>query len=117
MLDWAKLSALSGPTAADGAELREYVFKFMRDPDDTEVKWDKMPRGLGDDYTALDNDAPTPRSFLSLTRIQYAMLREWASNNFVDDWPGAEPKFALNPTPTPDEPRHCRCAERTDART
>lgn len=68
-----------------------------------EREWEKMPRGLGDDYTALDNGAPTPRSFLSLTRIQYAMLREWAAGNFVNDWPGSEPIFSPSGAPTPDE--------------
>lgn len=103
MTDWAKLSALSGPDASDGADLRRYVFQYMRDPDDSDVKWEKMPRGLGDDYTALDNGVPTAQSFLSLTRVQYALLREWASGNFVNDWTGSEPTFVAQPDPTPDD--------------
>jgi hypothetical protein len=64
-----------------------------------------MPRGLGDEYTALNADptAPSPRSFLSLTRIQYAILREWANENFNDDWPGSEPTFAPKSDPSPDD--------------
>jgi hypothetical protein len=105
MLDWAKLAKRDGEGAADAAELRQYIFGFLRDPDAdiNDVKWDKMPRGLGDDYTALDNDAPTARSFLSLTRIQYALMREWASGNFISDWPGSEPLPKNSPDPTPDE--------------
>jgi hypothetical protein len=100
-VDWATLSALS----QDGSTLRKTVFAWMRDPDDTDVKWDKMPRGLGDDYTVLSNSpaTPSPRSFLSLTRVQYAMLREWAADNFTTDWPGVEPTFTSNPNPTPDD--------------
>jgi hypothetical protein len=76
---------------------------MMRDPDGTGVRWEAMPRGLGDEYKSLDAGAPISRSFLSVTRIQYAMLREWAAGNFGDDWPGAEPALAPNPNPTPDD--------------
>jgi hypothetical protein len=102
---WAVLSSLSGPNAADGEKLRKGIIPYLRNPDDSEAKWDKMPRGLGDEYTALDANpsAPPPRSFLSVTRIQYAMLREWANGNFIDDWPGSEPSFAPKPNPSPDD--------------
>jgi hypothetical protein len=103
--DWATLSSLSGPNAAEGTKLRKGVLPYLRDPDDSQAKWDKMPRGLGDEYTALDANpaSPSPRSFLSLTRIQYAMLREWANDSFVDDWPGSEPVALPKPNPTPDD--------------
>jgi hypothetical protein len=103
--DWALLSTLSGPKAADGEERRKYIFDWIRDPNATEVKWDKMPRGLGDEYTALDKDptAPLPHSFLTLTQVQYATLREWAAGNFIDDWPGSEPTFTTQSNPTPDD--------------
>ena len=105
---WAVLSALSGPNFEQGKKLREGIFPWMRDIDDPDpqAKWDKMPRGLGDFYTTLDADFRTadPRCFLSLTRIQYALLREWANGNFIDDWPPAsEPKVTPNSIPTPDE--------------
>lgn len=101
--DVGTLSALSGPEASNGPDLRQYVFAYMRDPDGTTVEWKKMPRGLGDEYTALDEGAPTPRSFLSLTRIQFAILREWAAGNFINDWSGSEPTFATLPDPAPDD--------------
>jgi hypothetical protein len=101
--NWQLLSALSGPQAGDGEDLRKYVFTWIRDPDARDLKWDKMPRGLGDDYTALDKGEPTPQSFLALTRIQYAMLREWAAGNFFDDWPGSEPTPTAKSDPTPDD--------------
>jgi hypothetical protein len=63
-----------------------------------------MPRGFGDDYTSLDKGTPTARSFLSLTRVQYAMLEQWANGNFsIEDWKGQEPTFKTNPNPTPDD--------------
>jgi hypothetical protein len=100
--DWGALAA------PEGKLLRNGFFAWIRDPDDTRVKWDKMPRGLGDDYTLLYAEPPTPpqpspRSFLSLTRIQYALLREWATDNFINDWPGKEPVFTPNANPTPDD--------------
>jgi hypothetical protein len=106
MMNWGKLAAQDN---ADAAGLRQYIFNYMRNPDGTAIEWKKMPRGLGDDYTSLDNFAegtgatPSPRSLFSLTHVQYAMLREWAGGNFVNDWPGAEPAPAGNPAPTPDE--------------
>jgi len=63
-----------------------------------------MPRGLGDDYTVLDDfengraAAPLPTSFLSLTQVQYALLEQWAKGNFDPDWSGSEP-----PIPPPGE--------------
>jgi hypothetical protein len=100
---WETLSVLSGPKASDGNDLRDYVFKKVRDPISHDVQWDKMPRGLGDDYTDLDNGAPVPHSFLTLTQIQYAMLTEWAAGNFIDDWPGSEPVSATKTDLTPDD--------------
>lgn len=98
-----QFSTLSNP-GPEGGDLRDYVFNYLRDPDGKTVEWKKMPRGLGDDYTPLGNDSrkATPRSFLSLTRIQYAMMREWAAGNFVNDWPGAEPPVPAVTSPTPD---------------
>jgi hypothetical protein len=102
------LSSLSGPNFERGKKLREGIFAWMRNIDDPapQAKWDKMPRGLGDFYTTLDADYKTadPRCFLSLTRIQFALLREWANGNFDDDWPGDLPAAqAPKSDPTPDE--------------
>jgi hypothetical protein len=100
------IKALSDPNDSHGNELRTTIFNYMRDPDSTQTQWDKMPRGLGDEaYPALDGDPAQipPRAFLSLTRIQYAMLREWKSNNFIADWPGTEPQAQLKPAPSPDD--------------
>jgi hypothetical protein len=107
LTDWATLSAQSGSSASDGKDLREEIFGWIRDPKGATVEWKKMPRGLGDDYTELDDSdgrSPTVHSFLSLTQVQYAVLREWAAGNFIDDWPGAEPP-APSPKqdPTPDD--------------
>jgi L-Lysine epsilon oxidase N-terminal/L-lysine epsilon oxidase C-terminal domain len=99
--DFGKLSA----SGKDNDELREYVFNYMRDPDSAVVQWNKMPRGLGDNYTAMivDQFEPTPNSLFSVTRIQYAMLREWAAGNFINDWPGTLPQPVPKADPTPDE--------------
>jgi hypothetical protein len=101
--DWALLSTLSGPRAAEAARLRAGIINWIRDPDDSRVQWKKMPRGLGDLYTDLDNGTPKPQSFLTLTRIQFALLREWAAANFNNDWPGSEPLLTATPNPTPDD--------------
>jgi hypothetical protein len=101
--DLAFLATVSGSQAQQAADLRQYVFDYMRDPEDNTVQWKKMPRGLGDEYAALDADAPTPRSFLSLTRVQHSILREWAAGNFISDWPGTEPIATNLENQSPDD--------------
>jgi phage terminase large subunit-like protein len=85
--------------------LRKAINVYLRNPDGQQAQWDKMPRGLGDDYTVLSNNTanPSPRSFLSLTRIQFAVLQEWANDRFIDDWPGNEPSLTPLSNPTPDD--------------
>src|SRR5665213_529024 len=104
---FASMSALSGPNAVEGQMLRQGIFALMRNIDDPDPnpKWDKMPRGLGDYYTTLYENYPnaSPKCFLCLTRVQYAMLREWANGNFIDDWPGGEPAVTAKANPTPDD--------------
>jgi len=107
LIKFASMSALSGPNVDEGQQLRKGIFDVMRNIDDPDPnpKWDQMPRGLGDFYTTLYQNFPnaSPKCFLSLTRIQYAMLREWANDNFIDDWPGTEPTFTAKVNPTPDD--------------
>jgi hypothetical protein len=101
LMDYATMSA----STPSGVRLRNGIFGRIRNPDAAETDWKNMPRGLGDDYTDLytNTAAPEPRCFLSLTRIQYALLHEWANGNFVNDWPGSEPVAKPSSNPTPDE--------------
>ena len=105
MSEWNLLAILEGEKAEDAAEMRKWIFDtWIRNPNSAEVDWKKMPRGLGDDYTALDNGAPTAKSFLSLTRVQYAILEQWANGNFSnEDWNGHEPTFRTKQNPSPDD--------------
>jgi len=103
LTDFALMATLDGPNAQDAAFLRKSIFAWIRNPNSPTVQWKEMPRGLGDDYTSLDAGAPTPQSFLSLTRIQYALLEQWAAGNFTSDWPGAIPTSTPKPNPTPDD--------------
>jgi hypothetical protein len=101
LVDYAKLAQPdSGQEKDEPRRLRQYIFSRMRDPRATVVTedhWKNMPRGLGDDYDALDDfekkkaDAPLPTSFLSLTQVQYAVLEQWAKGNFEPDWKGKPP--------------------------
>jgi hypothetical protein len=103
--DWGALAVLTGPDAENAAETREAIFDWIRDPNATEPQWKKMPRGLGDDHESLESEPPAPSlsSFLTLTQIQFAILREWALGNFNNDWPGSEPALLNKADPTPDE--------------
>ena len=110
LTDFGKLATLDGPQATEAKSLREYVFHYMSDPDAAELDWKKMPRGLGDGYRSLEmfregesEKLPDPNSFFSLTRTQYAILREWAAGSFINDWKGTEPKIVTAPNPTPDQ--------------
>lgn len=100
-----QIPLLADPKNKDGAGLRTFIFNYMRDPEGAQAQWDKMPRGLGDDYTTLSNDPanPSPSSFLSLTRIQFAMLRAWSTGDFINDWPKNPPVLSNNPAPSPDD--------------
>ncbi len=98
LVNWGLLSQPdSGQEGDKGRALRQLLFKWVRNPRSTEVYWEGMPRGLGDDYTALDDyenqkaQQPLPTSFLSLTQVQYALLEQWAKGAFVSDWLGDEP--------------------------
>ncbi len=100
LFDWVRLSSQS----ADA--IRRGVFTRMRDPNSKVVDRMSMPRGLGDDFTSLDNSesdpsvSPTSRAFLSLTRVQYALIKAWAAGSFASDWDLGDVKYA--PVPEPD---------------
>jgi hypothetical protein len=85
--------------AAGGASaqrLREAVCGWLRDPGSNDVNWKGMPRGFGDRYNDIDDDAHTadPKSFLSLTPVQHAVLTVWGSGSFdTSDWTGSEPEI------------------------
>lgn len=102
LFDWVQLSTPDSGMAHDHAkDARKAIFDWIRNPRSDEVKWEKMPRGLGDDYDDLDAGNPLPTSFLSLTPIQYAVLEQWAAGNFLSDWPGSEPGIPVPGDVTP----------------
>ena len=107
LADWGRLSQ-----AGDDTErMRRFVFNRLRNPNSDQIDRLNMPRGLGDEYTALDDfeedgtGSPTARSFLSVTRVQYALLKAWAGGKCKDDWSfGGQVKYAPIPTPGPITP-------------
>lgn len=102
LFDWNALSSPdTGQGQDQGKDARKGVFDWIRDPGADEVKWEKMPRGLGDDYDALDAGNPVPTSFLSVTQMQYALLGQWAKGEFNSDWPGREPDIPVPGDITP----------------
>lgn len=102
LVDWTRLSQRGED------QIRRAVFKRMRDPNSTTPDRLNMPRGLGDDYTTLDNfetdpnnnPPPSARAFLSLTRVQYALLKAWAEGRFKEDWNFGDVRFAPIPVPS-----------------
>jgi hypothetical protein len=80
------------PALADPAQSirRDNLFKKVRDPDATVVDPRQMPKGLGDD----NEDEPAKRrarSYFSLTRLQYALLRRWRDGAHDPAWQGVPP--------------------------
>ncbi len=77
LADWPRLSQRSDETA----QMRQSIFKRIRNPNSDQLDRANMPRGLGDDYTTLDDfeetgvGSPAPGAFFSLTRVQYALLK------------------------------------------
>jgi len=108
--DWTRLSSRSED------QIRQEVFKRIRNPNSTELDWLNMPRGLGDDYTSLDDfesgkrDAPSARAFLTLPRVQFALLQAWAQGRFKEDWTFGDVRFAPIPPPSTVTPHGLDCA-------
>jgi hypothetical protein len=101
--DWPRLSSHAE------SKIRQAVFNRMRDPNSEQLNRTGMPRGLGDDFKTLDdfeedqekNPQPSAHAFLSLTRVQYALLKAWAGGTFKEDWSHGKVKYA--PVPDPEQ--------------
>jgi len=78
----------------DDDKMRQVVFARLRDPDGNDARADQMPKGLGDEY--VDEDAvpdgdplrSNVRRYFSLTRYQYALMRQWMLGKFRRDGDG-----------------------------
>jgi len=68
--------------------LRKSIFNRLRNPDSPNVNAQAMPKAFGDDYNPA---APLPTSYLSLTRTQGAIMRQWMTGKFSSDWAGILP--------------------------
>lgn len=100
---------LNWPKLASRAEnkIRQSVFNRIRDPNSNILNRTGMPRGLGDDFKTLDDfeedpeNSPQPLAgaFLSLTKVQYALLKAWAEGRFKEDWEFKDAKYAAIPEP------------------
>jgi hypothetical protein len=101
LMNWELLASQDPADVRNPAALREYVFKKIRNPDAATINWSGMPRGLGDDYGSLDANPPKPTALFSLTKIQYALLEQWAQGNFISDWTGQEPGISEPAEVTP----------------
>jgi len=113
MFDWGRLS-----TKSENA-IRRSLFNRIRNPNSDTTDRYNMPRGLGDDFTSLDNfeDNPTAnpppsnRAFLSLTKVQYALLKAWSEGRFKEDWTlGEDVKYMPIPDPGPISPHSLNIA-------
>jgi len=100
LADWPRLSKRSED------QMRRAVFRRIRDPNSDQLNRLDMPRGLGDDYKSLEDfedeessDEPLPSAFLSLTKVQYALLKAWAEGRFKEDWSFGDVRFAPIPAP------------------
>lgn len=68
--------------------LRKSIFNRLRNPDSTNVNAQAMPKTFGDDYNP---DNPIATSYLSLTRTQGALMKQWMLGKFISDWKGVPP--------------------------
>jgi len=102
--DWTRLSQRSED------QIRDDVFRRIRDPNSKVVDRINMPRGLGDDYSTLDASEsdpsvqPSERAFLSLTKVQFALLKAWADGRFKEDWTFGDAAYAPIPAPSSSTP-------------
>jgi hypothetical protein len=103
-LQWVSQAAghrhdiLSGVIPPNDSEAtRKTVFNRLRSPSGPGVG--DMPMLFADTYddTKKENDPPNEPNE-TVTRLQYAMLRQWSEGHFDRDWPGSP----IDPEITPD---------------
>jgi L-Lysine epsilon oxidase N-terminal/L-lysine epsilon oxidase C-terminal domain len=75
------LDRLADPSPAN-APLRRRTFEQFRNPDHPSERPAAAPRIYGD---GVSFSARTPYQWLTVTPIQYALLRAWAAGTFTDD--------------------------------
>ncbi|MFL5358798.1 LodA/GoxA family CTQ-dependent oxidase [Archangium sp.] len=77
-----------GTVASDkGQRLRKTIFNYLRNPFSTELEPLLMPKGFGDLYSdEAPDEGMKPGYFMTLTRVQYALLKRWAEGAFEEDW-------------------------------
>jgi hypothetical protein len=83
--------------SSKGKRLRKSIFNYMRDPANNTNEPLLMPKGLGDNYS--DTEGPRPGYFMTLTSVQYALLKRWSEGEFEEDWNEAAYK-AVDPAIT-----------------
>ncbi|WP_257459281.1 LodA/GoxA family CTQ-dependent oxidase [Archangium lipolyticum] len=71
-------------SSTKGKRLRKTIFNYMRDPSNNNNEPLLMPKGLGDNYS--DFEGPRPGYFMTLTSVQYALLKRWSEGAFEEDW-------------------------------
>jgi hypothetical protein len=84
-------------SSSKGKRLRKSIFNYMRDPSNNNNEPLLMPKGLGDNYS--DTEGPRPGYFMTLTSVQYALLKRWSEGEFEEDWNEAAYK-AIDPAIT-----------------
>ena len=84
------LSLLSDNSPASKAH-RKHVFDKFREPDYKQTKPSDLPPMYGDGFTWPPNP-DNPRNWLTLPKLHYGWLKQWAKGNFLSDWnPDAPP--------------------------
>ncbi|NEK18184.1 LodA/GoxA family CTQ-dependent oxidase [Rhizobium leguminosarum] len=84
---WEKLN----DNRAEARPLREQIFKRLRNPDvedgqaRAEANDEFMPPLSGDDGDRTDGE---PGTWLTLTSLQYSLMRRWMEGDFASDWRG-----------------------------
>lgn len=75
---------LANPASSRGLRLRKTIFGYIRDPNNNSTDPLLMPKMFGDNYS--DFTGPRQDWFGSMTRVQYAVLKQWANGLFEADW-------------------------------
>ena len=95
------LGALGDPSEY-ARPLRESMFESIRNPDFKQMEPDAIPPVYGDGMTLPPQD---PRQWLAVTDMQYAMLRKWATGDFIADYdPNAKQPQKLDEYPLEQQP-------------
>ncbi|MEA2489919.1 MAG: hypothetical protein QOH21_1711, partial [Acidobacteriota bacterium] len=90
-----------GDNSSAAKDLRTDWFSRFRNPDYVKEEPDAIPPVYGDN---MDLPPQSPRQWMAVTKLQYAMLKLWAAGDFLADYDPKPGPQHLEEYPLPEQP-------------